>query len=58
MAWVACNKSGNEWISEYKPERLTSIWFNGGKYIELPSGSIKKLIGSDLTWEDEPVELT
>jgi hypothetical protein len=25
--------------------------------IELPKGSIKKLIGRDLTWEDEPVEL-
>ena len=23
----------------------------------LPKGSIKKLIGKDLTWEDEPVEL-
>lgn len=31
-----------------------------GKYdthIELPKGSIKKLIGKDLTWQDEPVEL-
>lgn len=25
--------------------------------VELPKGSIKKLIGRDLTWEDEPVEL-
>lgn len=25
--------------------------------IELPKGSIKKLIGCDLTWDDEPVEL-
>ncbi len=25
--------------------------------VDLPKGSIKKLIGRDLTWEDEPVEL-
>ncbi len=25
--------------------------------IELPKGSIRKLIGRELTWEDEPVEL-
>lgn len=25
--------------------------------IELPKGSIKKLIGRDLDWNDEPVEL-
>lgn len=25
--------------------------------IKLPKGSIKKLIGKELTWEDEPVEL-
>ncbi|WP_373731235.1 fructan hydrolase [Bacteroides heparinolyticus] len=25
--------------------------------IELPKGSIKKLIGRELTWEDNPVEL-
>lgn len=25
--------------------------------IDLPKGSIRKLIGRELTWEDEPVEL-
>ena len=25
--------------------------------IELPKGTIKKLIGKELSWEDEPVEL-
>lgn len=28
-----------------------------GSYIELPKGSIKKLIGRELSWNDEPVEL-
>ena len=41
-------------IIEFKPSKqkhkqtLTSV---------LPKGSIKKLIGRDLTWQDEPVEL-
>ena len=26
-------------------------------YIELPKGTIAKLIGRELTWDDEPVEL-
>ena len=26
-------------------------------WLALPKGSIKKLIGKELTWEDEPVEL-
>ena len=30
---------------------------DGSGEVELPKGSIKKLIGRELTWEDEPVEL-
>lgn len=26
-------------------------------YVELPKGTIKKLIGRELSWDDEPVEL-
>lgn len=33
-------------------------WFiEEGLYCTLPHGSIQKLIGQSLTWEDEPVEL-
>ena len=28
-----------------------------GDYVRLPHGSIKKLIGRELSWENEPVEL-
>lgn len=28
-----------------------------GHFIEMPKGSIKKLIGRELTWDEEPVEL-
>lgn len=60
MAWVVKDGRDNtEWIYQYKPERESDYgyWWLGGECIELPQGSIKKLIGRDLTWEDEPVEL-
>lgn len=29
----------------------------GESQLELPKGSIKKLIGRELTWDDEPVKM-
>ena len=75
MAWLAVNKSGNEYIFINKPIRNSEYdifedpvyesWDGqGGRSelhhysdIELPKGSIKKLIGHELTWDDDPVEL-
>ena len=73
MAWVAVDKSTVECIFGNKPKRKVGHWedidyivhFVYGKEVAceidtglvLPKGSIKKLIGRDLTWEDEPVEL-
>ena len=69
MAWVAVDKSGVEGIYDNKPERNDNMWddiaysvYGGINYdvnigIILPKGTIKKLIGRDLTWEDNPVEL-
>lgn len=64
MAWLAVNEYGSERIFADKPYRNTDPRFglnwNCGwlsLYIELPKGSIKKLIGRELKWEDEPVEL-
>lgn len=67
MAWVAVHKNGEESIFDRKPKRTitNNYWideqFLGEGYydsdISLPKGSIKKLIGKDLTWQDEPVEL-
>lgn len=61
MAWVAVDKDGTEYIFRKEPERLSVNWQDlmYGFYtdIRLPRGSIKKLIGKDLTWQDEPVEL-
>ena len=67
MAWVAVHKNGEEGVFNHKPTRGEKLifWYDevedGGiiydTEISLPKGSIKKLIGRDLTWEDEPVEL-
>jgi hypothetical protein len=38
------------WVWPYMTE-------DGGQMVYLPKGSIEKLIGRDLTWEDEPIEI-
>lgn len=73
MAWVAVDAYNDEFIFQNEPTRYNDWWedpiyesFDGQggalEYhhhsdIQLPKGSIKKLIGRDLTWEDNPVEL-
>lgn len=65
MAFVATDKDGAEYIHYCCPVRDfnsdASIevdgWVGGGDCIPLPKGSIRKLIGRELTWENEPVEL-
>ena len=59
MAWVAVDKNGDEVIFDFEPHRWNdSFWAEDfGDYIYLPKGTIKKLIGRDLIWSDEPVEL-
>lgn len=73
MAWVAVDAYKDEYIFQNKPKRVDIWWedpiyesFDGqggaliyhhDSDIRLPKGSIKKLIGKELTWKDEPVEL-
>ena len=62
MAWVAVDKDDSERIYPFSPYRVTDYWtcsmYMGlSGPINLPKGSIKKLIGRDLSWEDNPVEL-
>lgn len=73
MAWVCVGYSGEELIFFNKPHRKISkneFYFNENDMFEhewiddkfcgcinLPKGSIKRLIGKDLSWSDEPVEL-
>ena len=66
MAWVAVDYIG-EWIFNYKPDMWAgdciehNYWLPQDRYgaygFQLPKGSIKKLIGRELSWSDEPVEL-
>lgn len=56
MAWVAVNKDGSESIFDVKPRRVDRFWSDEfyinddvrwDSEIELPKGSIKKLIGDN-----------
>ena len=51
------NNSLNRWEPEYWSDEDVSDYDNEDTGISLPKGTIKKLIGRHLTWEDEPVEL-
>ena len=56
MAWVAVDKIGEELISRTEPFRVGDYWI-GYSIFYLPKGSIKKLIGRELSFSDKPVEL-
>ena len=61
IAWVAVDYSG-EFISDKEPFRDP---FNVGYYsfvsdanvVKLPEGTIEKLTGRNLIWEDGPIKL-
>lgn len=62
MVWLAVNQDSTERIFSdcYKPIRGYYTEHLGewvGLGVIVPKGTIKKLIGRELTWEDEPVEL-
>lgn len=63
MAWLAVDKDSAEHIFNDIPQRGYCVFLSINKYrigikrILLPKGSINKLIGRELTWEDEPVEI-
>lgn len=64
MAWLAVDKNGTEKVFQNEPDRNTNYWyinrdsvFAYNSYVFLPKGSIEKLIGRTLTWEDDPVEI-
>lgn len=63
MAYLAVDKNGLEWVFKNKPEREeTSMeWVTTEshhfQFVNLPQGTIAKIIGRPLTWDDEPVEI-
>lgn len=65
MPWLAVDATGEEWRSTHKPIRGPYYWADDnnraiftGETELLEEGSIKRLIGRELTWDDEPVEFT
>lgn len=61
MAWLSVNKVGVEFISKYQPKRLSTTWVfleKDADGLSIRRGSIKKLIGKDLTWDDPPFNYT
>lgn len=54
MAWVATNGNGKEFLFEKKPYRSGRGEYG---YWNPTYSGIKKLIGRELSWSDEPVEL-
>lgn len=67
MTWVAVNKDGTEWIFDIVPpikDKKQGKWVINEDFnclhpscIYIPKGSIKKLIGKNITWSHQPVEL-
>ena len=64
MAWVVIDEDSTEYIFDSEPKRNELLYYGfwagideEAQSVELPKGSIEKLIGKKLTWEDEPVEL-
>jgi len=64
MAFLAVETNNRELIASGEIEREhdgnTGYWVAASgvvEYVGLPKGSIKKLIGKELSWEDDPVEI-
>lgn len=57
MAWLAVNLNGDEFIHSCKPERKKTEWECECSEIYIPKGTISKIIGKEMTWDDEPYEL-
>lgn len=60
MAWLTVDKNGTEVIFQFRTRKTKAQYlpiYTYSMWLVLPIGSIEKLIGRNLTWEDEPVEL-
>lgn len=56
--WLATDISGSCYIFDVKPERTTiNIWGSSGTYQHIPDQLCVMLIGKELNWQDEPVEI-
>lgn len=60
MAFVVVNQNGEEWVFEDRPYSVNGYWETTGALIanKIPKGSIRKLIGKDMSFKDKPVQLS
>ena len=64
FAYLAVEPNGNELIFSEPPHKCdeysTCGWFcndNSSQCVSVPRGTIKKITGKTITWEDEPIKL-
>lgn len=65
MSFIACNEDGMCVLSNGGLERdeinmfgkKMKVWLSDLGVVHLPNEAIKKLIGRELTYQDEPVEI-
>lgn len=64
MAWLCVNGNGKEIIFEVKPKRSSSgrYWelrgcYTNYSYINLKKGTIEKIVGRKITWNDDPIRI-
>lgn len=58
--WLCVDENGDENICDAEPVRSRYWWYakHPSTIMPIPAGTIFKLTGRKLTWEDEPFELT
>ncbi len=62
--WVAVDKDGSEYIYKSKPTRngidlIDWLDLEGiDEHVEVPKGTIERLLNYPLTWDDEAEEIT
>jgi hypothetical protein len=57
MAYLAVDKNGSEYIYSELPKKNETNYHSKYGYVELPKGTIKKIIGKEMTFDNEPYHL-
>ena len=63
VAWLTVDKNGEEWIFQNEPILQNGVWYE--RYVmlpplecvQVPEGTIEKILGYKLTLETSPVEI-
>lgn len=63
--WLAVDKDNSVWLYDKKPTRLQTLDTNSetwaimpeDNYIQISKEVMFKLLGKELTWSDEPIEI-